>query len=57
MHGFSIAFLAEIVADRYASASESTMLGRRRPLAVVRVKIAPAGRRADEAGDRFDTHH
>ena len=36
------------VADEYATASESTMRTGRRPVAVVRVKINPAGRRALE---------
>jgi hypothetical protein len=47
-YGFSISFLAEVVADGYATASESTMRAGRQPVAVVRVKITPAGRRAVE---------
>jgi hypothetical protein len=47
-YGFSIPFLAEVVADGYAAASESTMRAGRQPVAVVHVKITPAGRRAVE---------
>jgi hypothetical protein len=47
-YGFSIGFLAEVVADGYATASESNMRAGRQPLAVVRVKITAAGRQAVE---------
>jgi hypothetical protein len=47
-YGFSISFLAEVVADGYATAGETTMRAGHRPVAVVRVKITPAGRRAVE---------
>jgi hypothetical protein len=48
-YGFKIAFLAEVVADGYASASKTTMRAGRQPVAVVRVKITAAGRQAVEA--------
>jgi hypothetical protein len=46
--GFSIAFLAEIVSDGYANASEAMMRAGRQPVNVVRMKITPAGRKAVE---------
>jgi hypothetical protein len=47
-YGFSIGFLAEVVADGLATARPTTIRAGHRPVGVVRVKITPARWRAVE---------